>query len=144
MEEFLKAIHEAVKDEGAKDFYAKAGFKTLIGLLQQTNPNDESHNLNLPKFLLILQNLSEQGRYRVLRELVAPFGYELDGKEKVAATGLTSALLHMSAEVADVTRACADALEDKRICQTEKALIRREIAHARASLDVLEQSVKVA
>ncbi|WP_375738051.1 phage regulatory CII family protein [Pseudomonas boanensis] len=144
MEAFLRMIHEAVKEEGAKTFYAKAGFKTQIGLLQHTNPDDESHNLKLTNFLLILENLPEQSRYRVLRELVASFGYELDGKDKVEAQSLTSALLHMSAEVADVTRACADALEDKRISQTEKALIRREIGHARASLDVLEASVKVA
>lgn len=144
MEAFMNAIQDAVLEEGAKQFYGKAGFKTHTGLLQYINPNDEDHTLNLPKFLLILQNLPEQSRYRVLRELVAPFGYELDGKEKVEPQGLTSALLHMSAEVADVTRACADALEDKRICQTEKALIRREIEHARASLNVLEESVKVA
>ncbi|MCY1289835.1 hypothetical protein D9M69_523880 [compost metagenome] len=144
MEAFLNAIQDAVLEEGAKQFYGKAGFKTHTGLLQYINPNDEDHRLRLESFLLIVQHLSEENRYRVLRELVAPFGYELDGKEKVAAVGLTSALLHMSAEVADVTRACTDALEDKRICQTEKALIRREIEHARASLDVLEASVKAA
>lgn len=144
MEQFLQTLHTEVKEQGAKGMYAKCAFKTEIALLQHTNPHSESHNLNLPKFLLILQSLEPERLYRVLDSLVGEFGFELDAKEKVAPNSLTAAMMHVSKEVADLTLAVHEALEDNHVNQLEKAQIRREIQHVRLSLDGMEESVKVA
>ncbi|RJX83471.1 phage regulatory CII family protein [Pseudomonas sp. LS-2] len=144
MEEFLQAIHNAVKAEGAKDFYSKAGFKTHIGLLQHTNPHSESHTLNLPKFLLIAQNLSTENQFRVLSALAAGFGYDLVGKAPVQPQALTSSLINVGKEVADLTIAVHEALDDNHVSAFEKAQIRVEIDHVRKSLDVMDASVRAA
>lgn len=144
MEQFLRSLHTEVKQQGADLLYSKCSFKTEIALLQHTNPNSESHNLNLPKFLLILQNLEPERLYRVLDSLVGEFGFELDAKEKVGACSLTTAMMRVSKETADLTLAVHQALEDNHVNQMEKAQIRREIQHVRLSLDGMEESVKVA
>lgn len=144
MEQFLQTLHTEVKEQGAKGMYAKCAFKTEVSLLQHTNPFSESHNLNLPKFLLILQNLDQERLYRVLDALVGEFGFELDAKEKVGACSLTTAMMRVSKETADLTLAVHQALEDNHVNQLEKAQIRREIQHVRLSLDGMEESVRVA
>lgn len=144
MEEFLQAIHDAVKAEGAKDFYSKAGFKTHIGLLQHTNPHSESHTLNLPKFLLIAQNLTEENRQRVLGALANGFGFDLVPKKPAAPRALTSSLISVGKEVADLTIAVHQALDDDHVTTFEKAQIKVEIEHVRQSLDVMVASVKAA
>lgn len=55
-----------------------------------------------------------------------------------------TALIDAAAEFADVTRATHDALLDGHVSSFEKSAIRKEIAEVRQSLDVLEESVKVA
>ena len=47
-------------------------------------------------------------------------------------------------DFADLTIAVHEALQDGRVCQFEKSTIRREISHIRESLDVMDESVKVA
>lgn len=140
MEDVLRAIHEALLEAGPKQIAHKMG-TSHTSLLNRANPNDDTHRLNVEQFLQILLH---SGDMRPLKALADVFGYQLVSKEQAAATTLTSALLHMSAEVADVTRAVANALDDGHVSQTEKALIKRELAGARESLEVLEASVRAA
>jgi hypothetical protein len=120
MEEVHRAIHETVLASGPKELAHKMGMSHTT-LLNRANPNDDTHRLNVEQ---LLQIMLHSGDASVLRA--------------------TAALLSMSAEVADVTRAVADALEDGKVSQTEKQLIKRELLGARESLDVLEASIKAA
>lgn len=143
MEFFERALHDEVIAEGGTDLAKRMGVNRTR-LLDCANPNREEHRMNLQMFGQILAHVSEEGRQRVLQALVGEFGFELVAKEQPKAEQLTSAVLHMHSEVADVTRAVAAALEDGHVSQTEKALIKREIAEAQQSLNVLIESVKVA
>lgn len=140
MEEVHRAIHETVLASGPKELAHKMGMSHTT-LLNRANPNDDTHRLNVEQ---LLQIMLHSGDASVLRAMAAEFGYELVEKQAPQAMGLTAALLSMSAEVADVTRAVADALEDGKVSQTEKQLIKRELLGARESLDVLEASIKAA
>lgn len=140
MEDFLRACRDAVKDNEPKDLAAKMGLPH-VSLLQRANPDDDAHRLTVEHLFGILLHAKDM---RPLQALAAEFGYELVAKAVVEAKNLTSALLHMSAEVADVTRAVTNALDDGHVSQTEKHLIKRELAGARESLEVLEASVKAA
>ncbi|WP_061238207.1 phage regulatory CII family protein [Ectopseudomonas composti] len=140
MDDFLRACHDAVKDADAKRLAADMGLPH-VSLLQRANPDNDAHKLTINH---LFQILTHSGDMRPLQALAAEFGYELVAKEAVAAQNLPQAVLHMHAEVADVTKSVTDALEDGRVSSTEKALIKREIAGARKALDVLEQSVKAA
>lgn len=140
MEEVHRAIHETVLASGPKELAHKMGMSHTT-LLNRANPNDDTHRLNVEQ---LLQIMLHSGDASVLRAMAAEFGFELVEKQAPQATGLTAALLSMSAEVADVTRAVADALQDGKVSQTEKQLIKRELLGARESLDVLEASIKAA
>ncbi len=140
MDEFLKAVHDAVIDAGAKDLARKMGVRHGA-LLPRANPNDDAHRLNVEQ---LLQILLHSGDMRPLRALAAEFGFELVAKQRVQPKSLAAALIHMNKEVADVTQAVAEALDDGRVSQPEAALIKREIGHVRESLDVLEASAQVA
>lgn len=140
MEDIHRAIHETVLSAGPKELAHKMGMSHTT-LLNRANPNDDTHRLNVEQ---LLQIMLHSGDPRVLAALAGEFGYELVAKDQPKATTLTNALLHMSAEVADVTRAVTNALDDGHVSQTEKALINRELAGARKSLEVLEASVKAA
>lgn len=140
MEEVLRAIHETVLEAGPKTLAHLMGM-SHTALLNRSNPSDDTHRLNVEQLLQVLVHSNDM---RALKALAGEFGYDLVPKERVAPQNLTAALLHMSAEVADVTRAVADALDDGRVSQTEKQAIKRELAGARESLDVLEASVKAA
>lgn len=140
MEDIHRAIHEAVLAAGPKELAHKMGMAHTT-LLNRANPNDDTHRLNVEQ---LLQIMLHSGDSRVLHALAAEFGFELVAKQAPKVTGLTAALLSMSAEVADVTRAVADALEDGHVSQTEKQMIKRELLGARESLDVLEVSIKAA
>lgn len=143
MEVFERALHDEVIAEGGTDLAKRMGVNRTR-LLDCANPNREEHRMNLQMFGQILAHVSEEGRQRVLQALVGEFGFELVAKEQPKAEQLTSAVLRMHSEVADVTRAVTAALEDGHVSQTEKALIKREIAEAQQSLDVLIESVKAA
>lgn len=140
MEEFLKALHEAVLNAGAKDLARKMG-ASHVALLQRSNPHNDSHRLNVEQMFQVLLHSEDM---EPLRVLAGEFGFDLVARKAVEPKPLTKALLNMAAEAADVTRVVHDALEDNHISQTEAAAIRREINHARQSLDVLEASVKAA
>jgi hypothetical protein len=140
MEDVHRAIHEALLDAGPKQIAHQMG-TSHTNLLNRANPNDDTHRLNVEQFLQILVHTADM---RPLAALADAFGYDLVAKDGVKARSLTAALLHMTREVADVTRAVGDALEDDHVSQTEKAMIRREITEARKALDVMDASVKVA
>ena len=139
MEEVHRAVHEAVLDAGPKELAYQMG-TSHTSLLNRVNPNDDTHRLNLEQFLQIL---ALSGDMRPLAALADAFGFELVAKEKSPAKELTNALLHMSAEVADVTRAVTDALDDGRVSQIERQKILREAGEARHSIDALVEAVKV-
>ena len=79
-----------------------------------------------------------------LRRLLTRADYAESAGKFVEARSLSAAVLQMHKEVADVTQAVAMAMEDGRVSQTEKALIKREISEAMAAMEVLRESVKVA
>lgn len=138
MDEVLRAVHETVLDAGPKELAHRMG-TSHTSLLNRVNPNDDTHRLNLEQFLQIL---ALSGDMRPLEALADEFGFELVAKEKPAAQELTGALLHMNAEVADVTRAVTDALDDGRVSQIERQKILREAGEAKQSIDVLVEAVK--
>ena len=140
MEDFLRAAQSAVLDHEAKSLAAKMGVPH-VSLLQRANPDNDAHHLTIEHLFGILLHT---GDMRPLQALAESFGFELVAKEQPKAEQLTSAVLHMHSEVADVTRAVTAALEDGHVSQTEKALIKREIGEAQRSLNVLIESVKVA
>lgn len=140
MEEIHRAIHEALLDAGPKQVAHLMG-TSHTNLLNRANPNDDTHRLNVEQFLQILVHTNDM---RPLQAMAHAFGFDLVAKESVRPQQLAQALLHMAKEIADVTQAVAVALDDGRVSQTEKQQIKRELAGARESLDVLEQSVKVA
>ena len=65
-------------------------------------------------------------------------------KQAAQPRGLQAAVLHMHDEIADVTKAVVEALEDGHVSQVEKQQITRSIAEASTALDVLSASVKAA
>jgi len=140
MEDFLRAAQSAVLDHEAKSLAAKMGVPH-VSLLQRANPDNDAHHLTIEHLFGILLHT---GDMRPLEALAESFGFELVAKERPNSEQLTTAVLHMHSEVADVTRAVTAALEDGHVSQTEKALIKREIAEAQQSLDVLIESVKAA
>lgn len=140
MEDIHRAIHEALLDAGPKQIAHLMG-TSHTNLLNRANPNDDTHRLNVEQFLQILVHTQDM---RPLAALAAAFGFNLVAKEGAEAVNLSAAVLHMHAEVADVTKAATAALDDGRVSQVEKAMIRREITGVRESLDVLEASVQVA
>ncbi len=140
MEDFLRATQAAVLDNEAKTLAKKMGLPH-VGLLQRANPDNDSHNLTIQHLYGILLH---SGDMRPLQALAAEFGFDLVSREAVTAKDLTGAVLHMHAEVADVTKAVTDAMADGRLSRMEKELIKREIGQAQNGLDVLLESVKVA
>ncbi len=140
MDDFLKAIHDAVIDAGAKELARKMGC-SHVALLQRANPNNPDHRMNVEQ---LFQVLVHSGDMRPLQALAAEFGFDLTPKQQQPSKQLLTAFMDATAEFADVTRATHDALEDGRVCTFERIRIIKEIAEARTMLDGLEQSVKVA
>lgn len=140
MEEIHRAIHETVLDAGPKQLAHAMGM-SHTNLLNRCNPNDDSHRLNVEQLLQIMLH-SKDGR--ILAAMAHEFGFELVAKHPVQSTGLQAAVLHMHDEIADVTKAVVEALEDGHVSQMEKAQIKRAIGEASASLEVLRESVKAA
>lgn len=140
MEEIHRAIHDALLDACPKQVARLMG-TSHTSLLNRANPNDDTHRLNVEQFLQILVHTQDM---RPLHALAEQFGFELVAKEQPKAKQLTAALLHMGAEVADVTRITTDALADGHLNQIERASIVREVDGAIEALQVLRQSAKVA
>jgi len=76
--------------------------------------------------------------------LAGEFGFELVAKTEPKPQALTKSLINVAKEVADLTIAVHEALDDNHVSTFEKNLIRQEINHVRQSLDVMDASVKAA
>lgn len=140
MEDFLRACQAAVLDNEAKALAAKMGV-AHVSLLQRANPDNDAHHLTIEHLFGILLHT---GDMRPLIALANEFGYDLAAKTAPAPKALTTSLINLGKEVADLTIAVHEALDDNHVSPIEKASIRKELGHVRQSLDVMEASVKVA
>lgn len=140
MEDFLRACQSAVLDNEAKTLAAKMGVPH-VGLLQRANPDNEAHRLTVEHLFGILLHT---GDMRPLAALASDFGFELVAKAAPEPQALTKSLINVGKEVADLTIAVHQALDDNHVSAFEKNLIRQEINHVRQSLDVMDASVKAA
>lgn len=140
MEDFLDACQAAVKGNEPKNLAAKMGVPH-VGLLQRANPDNEAHHLTVEHLFGILLHT---GDMRPLRALANEFGFDLVSKSAPEPQALTKSLINVGKEVADLTIAVHEALDDNHVSTFEKSLIRQEINHVRQSLDVMDASVKAA
>ncbi|MDQ0124675.1 hypothetical protein J2W17_003629 [Pseudomonas lini] len=140
MEDFLRACQSAVLDNEAKALAAKMGVPH-VGLLQRANPDNDAHHLTVEHLFGILLHTTDM---RPLVALANEFGFDLVSREAPKPQALTSSLINVGKEVADLTIAVHEALDDNHVSSFEKALIRQEIDHVRKSLDVMDVSVKAA
>ncbi|VVP89646.1 hypothetical protein PS918_03106 [Pseudomonas fluorescens] len=140
MEDFLRACQSAVLDNEAKVLAAKMGVPH-VGLLQRANPDNDAHHLTIEHLFGILLHT---GDMRPLMALANEFGFDLVSREAPKPQALTSSLINVGKEVADLTIAVHQALDDNHVSTFEKSLIRQEIDHVRKSLDVMAASVKAA
>lgn len=140
MEDFLRACQSAVLDNEAKVLAAKMGVPH-VGLLQRANPDNDAHHLTVEHLFGILLHT---GDMRPLMALANEFGFDLVSRAAPKPQALTSSLINVGKEVADLTIAVHEALDDNHVNSFEKALIRQEIDHVRKSLDVMAESVKAA
>jgi hypothetical protein len=140
MEDFLRACQSTVLDNEAKALAAKMGVPH-VGLLQRANPDNDAHHLTIEHLFGILLHT---GDMRPLMALANEFGFDLVSREDPKPQALTSSLINVGKEVADLTIAVHQALDDNHVSTFEKSLIRQEIDHVRKSLDVMAASVKAA
>lgn len=140
MDKFLRACHDAVKDNDAKTLSAKMGVPH-VSLLQRANPDNDAHHLTIEHLFGILLHTEDM---RPLKALADSFGFDLVAKEAPVPKALTAAMISVGKEVAELTIAVHVALEDNHVSQIEKAQISKEIDHVRKSLDEMASSVKAA
>lgn len=140
MEDFLDACQAAVKGNEPKALAAKMGLPH-VGLLQRANPDNEAHRLTVEHLFGILLHTGDMGPLKALAE---SFGFDLVAKTAPQPQALTHSMINVGKEVADLTIAVHEALQDNHVSQFEKSQIKVEINHVRQSLDVMEASVKVA
>ena len=140
MEDFLRACQGAVLDNEAKTLAAKMGV-AHVSLLQRANPDNDAHHLTIEHLFGILLHT---GDLRPLAALANEFGFDLISRSAPEPQALTKSLINVGKEVADLTIAVHQALDDEHVSSLEKSLIRQEINHVRQSLDVMDASVKAA
>ena len=140
MEDFLRACQGAVLDNEAKTLAAKMGV-AHISLLQRANPDNDAHHLTIEHLYGILLHT---GDMRPLAALANEFGFDLISRSAPEPQALTKSLINVCKEVADLTIAVHQALDDEHVSSFEKSLIRQEINQVRQSLDVMDTSVKAA
>ncbi|MFL6873843.1 phage regulatory CII family protein [Pseudomonas marginalis] len=140
MEDFLRACHTTIKESGAEELAGKMCL-AHVSLLQRSNPDNAAHHLTIEHLFGILLHT---GDMRPLKALADQFGFELVAKVAPAPKALTASLIHVGKEVADLTIAIHEALDDNHVSATEKFEIFTEISHVRESLAQLESSVKAA
>lgn len=140
MEDFLRACQSAVLDNEAKALAAKMGVPH-VGLLQRANPDNDAHHLTVEHLFGILLHTNDM---RPLMALANEFGFDLVAKSAPQPQALTKSLINVGKEVADLTIAVHQALDDDHVSTFEKTVIRQEINHVRQSLDVMDASVKAA
>lgn len=140
MEDFLRACHTTVKESGAEELAGKMCM-AHVSLLQRSNPDNAAHHLTIEHLFGILLHTEDM---RPLKALADQFGFELVPKIAPAPKELTASLVHVGKEVADLTIAVHEALDDQHVSVSEKTDILNEIGHVRESLHLLESSVKAA
>ena len=140
MEDFLRACQSAVLDNEAKALAAKMGVPH-VSLLQRANPDNDAHHLTIEHLFGILLHT---GDMRPLAALANEFGFDLISRSAPEPQALTKSLINVCKEVADLTIAVHQALDDEHVSSFEKSLIRQEINQVRQSLDVMDTSVKAA
>ncbi|KAI2693240.1 phage regulatory CII family protein [Pseudomonas sp. TNT3] len=140
MEDFLRTCQSTVLDNEAKVLASKMGVPH-VGLLQRANPDNEAHHLTIEHLFGILLHTEDM---RPLAALADAFGFDLVARNAPKPQELTKSMIGVGKEFADLTIAVHEALQDGRVCQFDKSTIRREISHIRESLDVMDESVKVA
>ena len=140
MEDFLRACQSAVLDNEAKTLAAKMGV-AHVSLLQRANPDNDAHHLTIEHLYGILLHT---GDMRPLAALANEFGFDLISRSAPEPQALTKSLINVCKEVADLTIAVHQALDDEHVSSFEKSLIRQEINQVRQSLDVMDTSVKAA
>ncbi|OZY39368.1 Rha family transcriptional regulator [Pseudomonas fragi] len=140
MEDFLRACQSAVLDNEAKALAAKMGVPH-VSLLQRANPENDAHHLTIEHLFGILLHTDDM---RPLAALASEFGFDLISRSAPQPQALTKSLINVGKEVADLTIAVHQALDDDHVSSFEKSLIRQEINHVRQSLDVMDASVKAA
>ena len=140
MEDFLRACHTTVKESGAEELAGKMCM-AHVSLLQRSNPDNAAHHLTIEHLFGILLHT---GDMRPLLALANEFGFDLVSKSAPEPQALTKSLINVGKEVADLTIAVHQALDDNHVSAFEKNLIRQEINHVRQSLDVMDASVKAA
>jgi len=140
MDDFLRATHNTVKDNDAKALSTKMGLPH-VSLLQRSNPDDDAHHLTIEHLYGILLH---SGDMRPLAALADEFGFDLVARQKPAAQELTSAALHMNAEVADVMRLVTNIIDRGFATQSDRADAAREISEAVESLVVVKVSLGAA
>lgn len=141
MENVLQAVHDAVIDFGPKDLARKIGGISHTTLLNNANPNDDTHRMNLPQFLQVLLHT---GDMRPLKALAESFGFELVSRQAPEAREVTAALVSMHKEVADVTHVVTEALGEAHLSQIQRKATVREITEAIEALQTLLVSVEAA
>ncbi len=140
MDDFLRACQSAVLDNEAKTLAGMMGVPH-VSLLQRANPDNDAHHLTVEQLFGILLHT---GDMRPLLALANEFGFELVSKSSPEPQALTKSLINVGKEVADLTIAVHQALDDNHVSIFEKTAIREEINHVRHSLDVMDASVKAA
>ena len=71
MDDFLKAIHDAVIDAGAKDLARKMGC-SHVALLQRANPNSPDHRMNVEQLFQVLVHSGDMRPLVALAAAVVP------------------------------------------------------------------------
>ena len=140
MEDFLRACHTTIKESGAEELAGKMCM-AHVSLLQRSNPDNAAHHLTIEHLFGVLLHT---GDMRPLLALANEFGFDLVSKSAPEPQALTKSMINVGKEVADLTIAVHEALDDNHVSSFEKSLIRQEINHVRQSLDVMDASVKAA
>ncbi|WP_405120791.1 phage regulatory CII family protein [Pseudomonas leptonychotis] len=120
MEDFLRACHDAIKDDEPKSLAAKMGLPH-VSLLQRANPDNDAHHLTIEHLYGVLLHT---GDMRPLRALGDAFGFDLVARDKAEALTVQGSLNEVVAEFGDVARTVHDAMADNHL----SALERRQIA----------------
>lgn len=131
MEDFLRACHDAIKDNEPKSLAAKMGLPH-VSLLQRSNPDNDAHHLTIEHLYGVLLHT---GDLRPLHALAAEFGHVLVSREAVAALPVQLALNEVVAEFGDVARTVHDALADNVLTSLER---RQIVKQAQELIDAVQ------
>jgi hypothetical protein len=140
MEDFLRACHTTIKENGAEELAGKMCL-AHVSLLQRSNPDNAAHHLTIEHLFGVLLHTQDM---RPLLALAGAFDFDLVAKEKPVAIDIHQALGSVALEISEVTVETHRAMADGRVDQVERARIMREIVEAQKALDVLKASLKAA